>query len=355
MLGGLEQGPVVERAGGRPSPRGSGVVQCRPPRSSPTGRPAADVRFAGYRPCDRILKVWEHRRPFRRTGARAAVSRLADVRSARPWSPVSPSSPPRSPRCSPRRPRCAGPGRERPHQGAWTLAPRAVRARLGRARDRRLDRLGPRHLPGVLPARRSDQRPVARARHRVPADGPTVGDRVRVGLLVFTGVGIGVMLAAPMHGAIAATGIPVGKDHFGVLPACARRRRQRARRDRRVRRRGVVGGSLRPVAPTRLGPARGRQRADRARHARVVERRVAAGHRRLRRSVRVHARGRDRGDLRGLRGRVGRRAVRRWPRADAEPADRRSDSASDDSSRRSNLPANDRGSSSTSSTRVGSL
>ena len=48
--------------------------------------------------------------------------------------------------------------------------------------------------------------------------GRRVGDRVRVGLLVFTGVGIGVMLAAPMHGVIATTGIPVGKDHFGVLP-----------------------------------------------------------------------------------------------------------------------------------------
>ena len=50
--------------------------------------------------------------------------------------------------------------------------------------------------------------------------GRKVGDRVRVVLLVFTGLGIGVMLAAPMHGAIAPTGIPVGKDHFGVLPAC---------------------------------------------------------------------------------------------------------------------------------------
>ena len=48
--------------------------------------------------------------------------------------------------------------------------------------------------------------------------GPRVGNRVRAGLLVFTGIGIGVMLAAPMHGTIAATGIPVGKDHFGVLP-----------------------------------------------------------------------------------------------------------------------------------------
>ena len=49
--------------------------------------------------------------------------------------------------------------------------------------------------------------------------GRTVGDRVRTGLLLFTGFAIGVMLAAPIHGAIAPDGgIPVGKDHFGVLP-----------------------------------------------------------------------------------------------------------------------------------------
>jgi hypothetical protein len=48
--------------------------------------------------------------------------------------------------------------------------------------------------------------------------GARIGNRVRAGLLVFTGIGIGVMLAAPMHGVIAATGIPVGKDHFGALP-----------------------------------------------------------------------------------------------------------------------------------------
>ena len=36
-------------------------------------------------------------------------------------------------------------------------------------------------------------------------------------LLVLTGIGIGVMLAAPIHGTIAPTGIPVGKDHFDAL------------------------------------------------------------------------------------------------------------------------------------------
>jgi hypothetical protein len=49
--------------------------------------------------------------------------------------------------------------------------------------------------------------------------GRRIGDRVRSGLLVFTGVCIGVMFAAPIHGVIAPFGgIPVGKDHFGALP-----------------------------------------------------------------------------------------------------------------------------------------
>lgn len=49
--------------------------------------------------------------------------------------------------------------------------------------------------------------------------GRKLGDRVRAALLVFTGLALGVMLGAPIHGTIAPTGgIPVGKDHFGVLP-----------------------------------------------------------------------------------------------------------------------------------------
>jgi hypothetical protein len=49
--------------------------------------------------------------------------------------------------------------------------------------------------------------------------GRRIGDRVRAGLVLFTGFAIGVMLAAPIHGVIAPQGgIPVGKDHFGVLP-----------------------------------------------------------------------------------------------------------------------------------------
>ena len=49
--------------------------------------------------------------------------------------------------------------------------------------------------------------------------GPTVGRRVRFALLVFSGIGIGMLLAAPMSGPIDPTGgIPNGKDLFGAGP-----------------------------------------------------------------------------------------------------------------------------------------
>ncbi len=49
--------------------------------------------------------------------------------------------------------------------------------------------------------------------------GYKLGARVRTGLLLFTGLAIGVVLTAPIHGSIDPTGgIPVGKDHFGAFP-----------------------------------------------------------------------------------------------------------------------------------------
>jgi hypothetical protein len=49
--------------------------------------------------------------------------------------------------------------------------------------------------------------------------GTKVGHRVETGLILFTGFAIGVVLSAPIHGHIAPDGgIPIGKDHFGVLP-----------------------------------------------------------------------------------------------------------------------------------------
>ena len=136
--------------------------------------------------------------------------------------------------------------------------------------------------------------------------GRRVGDRVRTGLLVFTGVGIGVMLAAPMHGAIAATGIPVGKDHFGVLPRAlagigsglgavvvfvgAAWSAVRFARSRRPGSGRLAGGNALIALGTLVLSSGG----------------LLAGHRRLRRGVRIDARRRDRGDLRRLRGGFGR-------------------------------------------------
>jgi hypothetical protein len=48
--------------------------------------------------------------------------------------------------------------------------------------------------------------------------GATVGRRVELVMILFSGFAIGVMLSAPIHGHIAVEGIPVGKDHFGVMP-----------------------------------------------------------------------------------------------------------------------------------------
>jgi hypothetical protein len=49
--------------------------------------------------------------------------------------------------------------------------------------------------------------------------GTTVGRRAETVLILFSGFAIGVMLSAPIHGVIARDGgIPVGKDHFGVMP-----------------------------------------------------------------------------------------------------------------------------------------
>ena len=49
--------------------------------------------------------------------------------------------------------------------------------------------------------------------------GAVAGKRVETGLILFSGFAIGVMLSAPIHGAISPVGgIPIGRDHFGVLP-----------------------------------------------------------------------------------------------------------------------------------------
>jgi len=47
---------------------------------------------------------------------------------------------------------------------------------------------------------------------------PRAAPRVRTGLLLFSGLAVGVVLAAPMRGSIAAQGIPEGREVFDAFP-----------------------------------------------------------------------------------------------------------------------------------------
>lgn len=48
--------------------------------------------------------------------------------------------------------------------------------------------------------------------------GATIGHRCELAMILFSGFALGVMLTCPIHGHIAVEAIPVGKDHFGVMP-----------------------------------------------------------------------------------------------------------------------------------------
>jgi hypothetical protein len=185
--------------------------------------------------------------------------------------------------------------------------------------------------------------------------GARVGNRVRAGLLVFTGIGIGVMLAAPMHGTIAATGIPVGKEHFGALPRAL----------------AGIGSGLGAVV---VFVAAAWSAVHFARSRRPGSGRLAGGNAFIALGTLILSSG---GLLQGIVGSdeafaltlavgiaviyagfVVASGVRRSSVAEASgaaPVDGAPVADDGESSRRNNLPANDRGSSSTSSTRVGSL
>jgi hypothetical protein len=177
-----------------------------------------------------------------------------------------------------------------------------------------------------------------------------VGNRVRAGLLVFTGIGIGVMLATPIHGTIAPDAIPVGKDHLDALP------------------RALAGiGSGVGAIVVFAGAAWSAVRFARSR--RPGSGYLAGGNALIALGTLILSSG---GLLQGIVGSdeafaislalgisviyggfVVASSVSRAKVVDYEVA--AEPSAADDSSRRSSLPANERGSSSTRSTRVGSL
>ena len=185
--------------------------------------------------------------------------------------------------------------------------------------------------------------------------GRRVGDRVRTAVVLFTGVGLGVMLAAPMHGVIAPDRIPVGKDVFDALP------------------RALAGAGSGLGALVLFGGAVWSM-VRFARSRRPGSGRLAGGNGLIALGTLVLSSG---GLLQGIVGHDEAFAltlaagiaviyagfavasgvrISLSPRVDDEasrdPADAQSAAGSE---RRSSLPANDRGSSSTSSTRVGSL
>jgi hypothetical protein len=186
--------------------------------------------------------------------------------------------------------------------------------------------------------------------------GVRIGNRVRQCLLVFTGLGIGVVIAAPIHGTIAGTGIPVGKDHFDALPRAL----------------AGIGSGLGAVVVF-VGAAYSAVHFARSR--RPGSGYLAGGNALIALGTVILSSG---GLLQGMVGHdeafalslavgiaviyggfvvasnVSRASVAGKPDAEL-PADERQIDDADPSSRRSNLPANERGSSSTSSTRVGSL
>jgi hypothetical protein len=183
--------------------------------------------------------------------------------------------------------------------------------------------------------------------------GRAVGDRVRMAVLVFTGLGLGAMLAAPMHGAITPDKIPVGKDVFDALP------------------RALAGAGSGLGAVVVFGGAAW-SAVRFARSRKPGSGKLAGGNSLIALGTLVLSSG---GLLQGIVGHdeafaltlaggiaviyagfavaSGVRISLSPGRAAYEEAQRAQ--ASGESARRSNLPANERGSSSTSSTRVGSL
>ena len=184
--------------------------------------------------------------------------------------------------------------------------------------------------------------------------GRKAGNRIRVVLVFFTGLGLGVMLAAPMHGTIVADRIPVGKDVFGVLPR-------------------ALAGTASGLGATVVFVGAAWSAVRFARSRRPGSGRLAGGNALIALGTLVLSSG---GLLQGIVGSDeafaltlaagiaviyagfavasgARPSIAPGASGATSPAEH--DHASGDSARRKSLPANDRGSSSTSSTRVGSL
>jgi hypothetical protein len=173
--------------------------------------------------------------------------------------------------------------------------------------------------------------------------GRKTGNVVRVVLLLFTGLATGVMLAAPVKQPIAVDKLPVGKEHFGVLP------RALAGAGSGIGAAVVLGGAI--WSAVRFG----RRRAE-------GMGRLAGGNALIALGTLILSSG---GLLQGIAGHDESFAITLATGiaviylgfAVASGQRRLLSLAPDDdaSSRRSNLPLNDLGNSATTSTRVGSL
>ena len=183
--------------------------------------------------------------------------------------------------------------------------------------------------------------------------GRRIGNPARAGLVFFTGLATGVMLSTPMHGTIDPNQLPVGKDHFDALP------RALAGIGSGVGAVVLIGGAIySAIRFSRLRtPGSGR---------------LALGNVLIALGTLVLSSG---GLIQGTVGQDEAFAIslaagisviylgfvvtsgRRSKVVEPAPAssDSDADSDSDKSSRRSNLPVNERGSVDTTSTRVGSL
>jgi hypothetical protein len=172
--------------------------------------------------------------------------------------------------------------------------------------------------------------------------GRRIGDRIRTGLVLFTGFAIGVMLAAPIRGVIDPRGgIPVGKDHFGVLP------RVLAGAGSGVGALVVFGGAV--YSAVRFA----RRRMPGAGYLAGGNALIALGTLVLSSGGLLQgAIGQDTGFTTSLAAGI---VVIYAGFVVASLATRPASAERDDSSRRTSLPASVRGSASTSSTRVGSL
>ena len=205
--------PGSRAAGGRRSPPGSGARR----ESEPPRRPARG-RGRGPRPAS--------------VPTLCMFSQSVRVIRSTAWSSASPSSPPSVSSLFAQAMLVRYTAGHQPQHRAWTIALALFALASAALATGIVDRLGQRHLPGLLPPRRGGQRAVAGPRHRVP---PGAGSGRPGGCCggscCSPASPPACSLSAPME-TVHGTAIPVGQGRVRRAAAHPGRRRQRRRRDR---------------------------------------------------------------------------------------------------------------------------